>query len=394
MSAEKQNPWLDEGSKYDKENRKKRDVRDLKFADNKTHTVRILPSKNPSEFPFCGYKQHWIPQNGSIIGRAITHEIDERCVVCDWVSTQWDEIHRLKEEEDMTDKSPEVEAILEKVSKVTGKTRYDMNVLHREDLYVVNEETKEKVMAPKRMSVGGTVYKEIFGFAKKWGSPSNEKDGYDLEIKTSGEGKKREYSTLPDRNVSPLSEDEIKVLDKCCDLKEFRKSSSIIDIKKSLENAKAPYDEILRLIKDDTAATTSTKSTSKDKPSDVEKEIEEAVKPATKEPEQKKVKETVVEEKKQEAAPKEEPKQTKPEPVDDEHNIEVYECKGDYDENDKMCSDCPVKSDCEEVHPFYVKAKQAGINIDPRRPTKEVVDDVKKTEEPAQTSKRGKKIPF
>lgn len=382
--SEKQNPWLDEGTRYDTEGKQKKDVRDLKFLDNKTHTVRILPSKKPGDFPFCGYKQHWIPQNNTTVGKPITHEIDDRCVVCDWVSTQWDEIHRLKEEEDMTDKSPEVEAIFNKVSKVSAKTRYDMNVLHREDLYVVNEATGEKSMAPKRMSVGGTVYKEIFGFAKKWGSPSNEKDGYDLEIKTSGVKERREYSTIPDRNVSPLTADEIKILDKCYDLKELRRNSTLLEIRKILESAKQPYNEIINLLKEDGASTstTSTKST-QDTVSEVEKEIEQKVKP-----EEKKVVETVEEKK------VEEPKQTKPEPVDDEHNIEVYECKGDYDENDKMCSDCPVKSDCEEVHPFYVKAKQAGINIDPRRPTKDVVADVKKTEEPAQTSKRGKKIPF
>ena len=85
------------------------------------------------------------------------------------------------------------------------------------------------------------------------------------------------------------------------------------------------------------------------------------------------------------------------EPLDDEHNIEVYECKGDFDDNDKLCSDCPVRTNCEEVHPIYIKAKQMGVNTDPHRPTKEVVADVKKQEKPAEEaapSRRGKKIPF
>jgi hypothetical protein len=122
--AEKSNPWLDEGQKYDQENRQ-REVRDLKFQDNKSHTVRII-QKKAGDVPFCGYKQHWIPQNGSTVGKPITHGIDERCGVCDWVSTQWDEIHRLKEEEDMTDKSPEVVAIFEKQSKVSAKIKKQM----------------------------------------------------------------------------------------------------------------------------------------------------------------------------------------------------------------------------------------------------------------------------
>jgi hypothetical protein len=391
MSAEKANPWLDEGTRYDKET-KKSNIRELKFQDNKTHTVRILPAKKVDEFPFFGYKQHWIPQNASTIGKPITHGIDERCAVCEWLSIQWDEVHRLKEEEDMTDKSPEVEAILSKISKVSAKTRYDMNVIHREDLYVVNEETGEKTLAQKRMCVGGTVYKEVFGFAKKWGSPSNQKDGYDLEIVTSGSKERREYRTIPDRDISPLTEEEIALIEKSYDLKALRKYSTLADIQTVLENAKTPYNEILDFVKESNTETPK-QNKPKDSVSDVEKEIEKEVKKT--EAKQEPVKETV---KPVETAKEPEPKQSEPAQLDDEHNIEVYECKGDFDENDKMCSDCPVKNDCEAVHPFYVKGKQAGIDIHPRRLTKDVIEDVKKTEkveEPAaQPSRRGKKIPF
>lgn len=385
--ADKTNPWLDEGQKYDQENKQK-EVRELKFQDNKTHTVRVVQKKE-GDIPFCGYKQHWIPQNGSTTGKPITHGIDERCGVCNWVSTQWDEIHRLKEEEDMTDKSPEVVAVFEKQQKVAAKTKYDMNVLHREDLYVINKETGEKILAPKRMCAGSTVYKEIFGYAKKWGSPSNAKSGYDLEIKTTGAKERREYSVIPDRNASPLTEEEIKSLDKCFTLDQYRKTTSISDIKKILENAKSPYNEILSFIKEDGIASIQTVSSkSQDNPVEVEKEINQAIKSEPKKEEKKS--EPVKEEPKKEEPKKEE---VKPAPVDDEHNIEVYECKGDHDENDQMCVDCPVKTDCEEIHPIYVKAKQLGVNIDPHRRIAEIKEDVKKLEEPAKPV-RGKKIPF
>jgi hypothetical protein len=367
----------------------------MKFQDNKTHTVRILPAKIATEPPFCGYKQHWIPQNNSTVGKPITHGIDERCGVCDWVSIQWDEVHRLKEEEDMTDKSPEVEAILNKISKVTAKTRYDMNIIHREDPYQVNEETGEKTLAPKRMGVGGTVYKEIFSFAKKWGSPSNEKTGYDLEIITQGTKERREYRTIPDRDVSPLTPEEVAILEKCYNLKELRKTTSVADIRKILETAKPPYNEILSFVKDDAGE----KETKSSTVAEVEKEIEETVKqPEPKKEKKEPVQKVETKEPVKEVEPAPEPSkepEVASEPVDDEHNIDVYECKGDYDENDKMCSDCPVKDDCEKVKPIYAKAKELGINIDPRRKIKDIEDDVKKAEEPAQTpSRRGKKIPF
>lgn len=396
--AEKKNPWLDEGTRYD-DNKPKKDIRDMKFTDNSSHSVRILPAKKADEYPFFGYKQHWIPQNNSTTGKPITHGIDERCAVCKWISEQWDEIHRLKEEEDMTDKSPEVKALLDKVGKVSAKTRYDMNIFHREDMYVVDEETGEKKIVPKRMSAGGTVYKEIFNFAKKWGSPSSEDTGYDLEIKTTGSKEKREYSVIPDRDASPITPQEKKAFELLYDLKNLRKNSTKDEIKKVLENAKAPYNVILDYVADgddNDDDTSNDNNSATDSVEDVEKEIEEVVaKKTTKTTEESKAKkeEKVVEEKKQEVE-QEGPEETTSSD-DDENNIEMYECKGDYDEGDKMCSDCPVKNDCEAVHPFYVKAKQLKIDVDPTRLTKEVVEEVKKTEQPAEAPTRGKKrIPF
>jgi len=385
--AEKQNPWLDEGSRYD-DTKPKRDMRDLKFLDNTTHTVRVLPSKKLNEFPFFGYKQHWVPQNGSTTGKPVTHGIDERCALCDWLSIQWDEIHRLKEEEDMTDKSPEVEALLAKISKVSAKTRYDMNVIHREDQHVINEETGEKTLAHKRMCVGGTVYKEIFSFAKKWGSPSSDVAGYDLEIITSGVKERREYRTIPDRDASPLTVEEKSLIEKSYDLSSLRKKSTTSEIRKILENAKAPYNEIISFVKDD-VETEKPKNVKNDNVAEVEKEIEQATKSVA-------TKEVVKEEKTAPLPVKEETTtQSATEPVDDEHNIEVYECKGDFDENDKNCSDCPVRPACEEVKPFYVKAKQLKIDINPHKLTKAIIEEVKKVEEQqTQTPKRGKKIPF
>jgi hypothetical protein len=388
--SEKQNPWLDEGSRYEEGRQKKQNIRDMKFLDNTTHTIRILPSKKAEEFPFFGYKQHWIPQNGSITGRPITHDIDGRCPVCLWLSIQWDEIHRLKEEEDMTDKSPEVEAIFNKITKVSAKTRYDMNILHREDSQCRNDETGEEVLASKRMSCGGTIYKEIFSFAKKWGSPSNDEAGYDLEIVTSGSKERREYRVIPDRDASPLTIEERELIEKVYNLKELRKNSTYEEIKIILENARTPYNEIIQYMNSD--KTTSTN----DNIVEVEKEIEEVVEKENK----KEVKKEVKKENKKEVEKpievieKVEVVEKSEDPIDDEHNIEVYECKGDYDENDKMCSDCPVKNDCEEAHPFYVKAKQLNIDTDPHKLIKEIINEVKKQEEQASVPKKRGKIPF
>lgn len=387
----KVNPWLDEGNRYNDEDGggKRQKIRDLKFFDNTTHTVRILSSKKAGEFPFHGYKQHWIPQNGSQTGRPITHRIDERCPVCEWLSIQWNEVHRLKEEEDMTDKSPEVEALLNKISKVSAKTRYDMNVIHREDPFLEDEETKEKVLTPKRMSTGATVYKEIFSFAKKWGSPSSEDTGYDLEISTSGAKERREYRTIPDRNGSPLTTEEKALISKTYDLKELRKNSTHSEIIKVLENARTPYNDIIQYIAEDTAVRepiTTEKNVKKDVVSEVVNEIEDKIKkPEVTQDTEKKLESDVITE---QTTIDDEHKTT----IDDEHNIEIYECKGDYDENDKMCSDCPVKNTCEDVHPFYVKAKQMKIDIDPHRTTKEIVEEVKKTETTETTETTEKKV--
>jgi len=380
--ADKQNPWLDEGTRFEGQEKKKKDIRDMVFKDNTTHTIRVMPAKVANEFPFFGYKQHWIPQNGSLVGKPITHGIDERCEVCDWISTQWEEIHRLKEEEQMTDKSPEVVALLDKVRKVNGKSKYDMNILHREDLMAVNEETGEKFLAAKRMAAVSTVYKEIFSFAKKWGSPSDEKTGYDLEVVTSGPKEKREYKVLPDREASPLTKEEQALMEKLYDLKGLRKFSTQEEIKKALENAKTPYDEILSFVKQNTTNSTSTTT------QQIEKEIAAVKEPAkTVVKEDKKV-EPVVETKAVETA------------STNEGNIEDYECKGDYDENDELCAECPVKPACEEVHPFYIKATALKIDTDPRtRKTTDVIADVKKAEGTTEASaeaapRRGKRIPF
>lgn len=391
--SEKVNPWLDEGKRFDKdENGDRKKIRDMKFKDNATHTVRIVHSKD-GEFPFYGYKQHWIPQNGSLVGKPITHGIDERCAVCEWVSIQWNEIHRLKEEEDMTDKSPEVAALLKKVSPVGAKTQYDMNVFHREDMKIKNEETGEEEIAPKRMRAVNGVYKEIFNYAKKWGSPSNDETGYDLEIKTSGAKEKREYSVVPERDSSPLTKEEKKALEKCYNLADLRKPSTREDIRAALENAKSPYDEILKFLpaEDEQAEEKPAKKSSKSKEEksipvdtaeDVEKEIAEET--GNKEQPKSESKEDVKDEKQEETLTD-----------SDENNIEAYECKGDFDENDEMCTGCPVEESCKSAHPFYVKAKTLKIDTDPHRTTTEVIAEVKKAEAPQESApKRGKRIPF
>jgi hypothetical protein len=388
MSTEKTNPWLDESARFDAPEKKK-DIRDMTFKDNTSHKIRILPPKDPKDLPFQPYKLHWIPQNGKTVGKPITHGIDEKCPVCAWIAEQWNEIHRLKDEEGMTDKSPEVAALLEKVKKVSAKTKYDMNIIHREDKYIVNEETGEKTLAAKRLCAVYSVYTEIFSYAKKWGSPSNEKTGYDLEILTSGLKDRREYKTIPDRDASPLTKEELALLDNLYDLKALRRSTSNEDILTILEAAKAPYNEIVDYVKIE-----KTPKAKKTEEANVEADSE-----VTTEEVQKEIDEVVKETPVKEEVKREEPKaavvEEQAETVVSEGDIENYECKGQHDNGDSACSDCPVKNSCLAAQPYYAKAKQLNIDTDPRsRKTTDVIEDVKKAENPAGVQRKGRKLPF
>ena len=246
MSKEEkaENPWAAEQSK-----RNKIDVNDLKFDDDSTSNVRIMPGKDGAK-PFYKYIIHWIPQNGSNKGRPIIHPQNERCIVCDYIAELWDEIHRLKEEENLTDKSPEVKSLLEKISGVKAGKKCDMNVIDRDNQYTKDDKGKKKILI-KRMTTVKTLYDAIFalGASERWGDPSDIKKGYDLEIIVKGAGLRREYSAVGSREIVPLTDEEKDAIDNCYDLKALRKTTSMEDITDILDNAKSPYHNILKLNK-------------------------------------------------------------------------------------------------------------------------------------------------
>jgi len=361
----KENPWATEAEKREKKTYE--DVRQMKFSDNATHNIRLIPNKDTSKFPFFGYKQHWIPQNNSAKGRPITHGIEDKCVVCEYVGELWTEVNRLKEEEDMTDKSPEVVALVAKISEISGGApRYDMNIFDRDEMEQKLDKNKKddpKVIAPKRMTAPSSIWKTIFEYAKnpKWGNPSDIKKGYDFEIKTDGEGKRRNYTVVPDRNASPLSEEEIKAIDHGYDLEALKRPSTIKDIIEVLTTAKKPFDDILKMVDPDDIEDANIKK----KPDDESVNTEELEKKDKEE--EKPAKENTKSDKEEVTVQKDEPKEEQE--GTDESDINEYECKGQFTADDKGCNaeddPCPVKEKCIKFQPIYNKAVKLNIAVKP-----------------------------
>ena len=453
-------PWTSEADKH--ERTQFSDIRDMKFKDDSEHHIRIMPSIEEDSLPFYGYVIHWIPQQTSKKGRPIVHKKENRCGVCKYVSDLWTEINRLKEEEDLTEKSPQVKAVYEKVQAVGGKEKYDFNVLDRDDMEheVETDGKKTKMIAAKRMTTPSTIWQSIFNYAKnkKWGSPSDKKTGYDFEIITEGKGARRQYTVAPDRTSSPLSKDEIEALDTCYDLAKLRKPTSAKDIKEILENAKSPYDDIISYLSDedeevekpkkkrdeeeveepkkkrDEEEVEEPKKKRDDEDEEVEKpkkkrdEDEEVEKPKKKRDEDeevekpKKKRDEDEEDNNKEESEKEDEKRDEDEKEDenenekkdgdeDKYNLENYECKGDYEESEELCRDCPVKKDCIKFQPYFKKAKGLKINVGPERNIADIIKDVKskepkeeepkeersdkdKKDEPRKLGKRKTDLPF
>lgn len=248
MAHHEDNPWAKEYEENSKSG-KKSDVVGMTWKSGE-HSIRILPAIVKGEVPFVKYIVHWIPVTTGKKDRPIVHGVDTKCPVCKFVSSLWSEVYRLKEEEDMTDEAPEVKKLLKQISKLRGKKTYDMNILDRNDYRDENGNIKIK-----RLVAGPTIWKPIIelGNSEKWGNPSAQGSrGYDLTVTVDGEGIKREYTILPDPERKPLTEDEVKALEKAYDLKKLRKFSSAKEILDILENAKAPLDTInLKKIKKD-----------------------------------------------------------------------------------------------------------------------------------------------
>jgi len=391
---EKANPWAKEGERYTREFE---NIRDFKFKDNHTHKIRILPHKDSGKVPFFGYTIHWVPQLNSNKGRPVVHAIDKRCTLCEYISEVWNEINRLKEEEEMTDKSPEVVKLYKRQQEIRGNKKYDMNVLDRDDLYVTNKETSEKVMTPKRMAANKTVWESVFNYAKnpKWGNPSDEQTGYDFEVVTEGEQERRSYEVVPDRDASPLTAEELAAAKRGFDLEKLRKYTTAEDITDILKNAKPPFNELLdKFVSGDTAEDEETPESAK---KEEKKAAEEPAEEVKEEKVEKKVaeKKEVKEEKKEEVKA-EKKKEEKAEESAEAEDIDQYECRGEHDADDEACTDCPVKEDCVTYQPFYKKAKELKIDVGMKRKIEEIIVDVKKAtekkEEPKKEEAAGEKI--
>jgi len=388
----KENPWATEADSREKKTYE--EVRQMKFKDDSTHNIRIIPNKDPKKFPFYGYKQHWIPQQNSTKGRPITHGIEEKCAVCEWVSEIWTEVNRLKEEEDMTDKSPEVKELIDKIGEVSGGApRYDMNIFDRDDMeHRLDKDKKDspKVIAPKRMSAPSKIWKTVFDYAKnpKWGNPSDEENGYDLEIKTEGEGKRRAYTVVPDRNISPMTKEEIAAIQYGYDLEALKKASSVKDIVEIISNAKKPYDDILKFIDPEDIANADSNKKSDDKKESKKDDMKEE---KSKVEDTKKETETKVEEKTVE--PEIESTLEEGNPTD----INEYECKGQFAEDDKACNadddPCPVRDECVKYQPVFNKAVKIGIAVKPytERSVALVTEEVEAAEKEAAKKAKAEK---
>lgn len=409
MAKIDENPWAKENAKGNKSSYA--EVKDLRFEDDSTAKVRILPAKQ-GELPFHKYVIHWIPQINSKKGRPIIHSQDKRCAVCEYISEIWDEINRLKEEENLTDKSPEIKTLLDKISQVKAGKKCDMNVIDRDNSTFKDESGKTGILI-KRMTVGKTVYDKIFSLAssEKWGDPSNAKSGYDIEIEVVGAGMRREYNVNPDRDNSPLTEEETIAIEKAYNLAALRKPTTFKDSYDIIDNAKHPYNEIIEKMKegsedeeprkrssrkadedDDNEEEKSSKSkkvekdeneekSSKSKKDEKEDEEERPVKNKKVEKEEEK------EEEEKSSKNEEEPIKNKKETTSSENdennsdNINDYECKGDYADDDKACLTCKAKDDCEEFQPIFVKAKKLGIDVKPERTIEEIKKDYRKKKE-------------
>lgn len=402
----KQNAWAKESEKHGGSSLP--EVREMRFEDDATQTIRILPGKD-DEPPFYGYIIHWIPIQNSKKGRPIVHAFDKRCVVCEYISELWGEVNRLKEEEDMTDKSPEVKKVLDKISRISGKKKYDFNILDRNDLK--HDIDGKKVVAPKRMTAGATVWKPIFEYAKnpKWGDPANQEEGYDFDITVEGSGQRRTYSVSPDREATALAKDELASIKHAYDLASLRKHSTLANISDILKNAQAPYNELYDRIADSSTEESSSKPRKESK-KPAKQEVEE---PDEEETTATETQEEAVEEKpeaKEKADEVEEPTEDADEEEDakeDEKSDEVeepaedgedegedsddpndYSCKGEFDKEDKGCIVCTAKDGCSEFTPIYDKAKELGIDVSEERSIDEITADVKKRE--AESSKEEK----
>lgn len=368
MGVHEDNPWSNESEESNKT--KRSDIVGMTWKQG-DHTLRICPSVKPNGLPFVKYIVHWIPIKTSVKNRPIVHDVKYKCPVCDYVGLLWSEVYRLKEEENMTDESPEIKKLIKQIGVFRGKKTYDMNVIHREDYR--NETGKVKI---KRLVAGPTIWKPVIelGNSSKWGNPSAAGDrGYDLTVTVTGEKIKREYTILPDSERKSLTEEEIQAIkDTAYDLIKLRVFSSVEEMIDVIENAKPPLDTInLKKLKkqlkevdsdddekssapaatdDDTTATTAHNANDED-------DRDVATPPADDETEA----ETHTDDDRDAgafASPESE------EANEDSVAFETLDCRGTYDAEDVGCQECPFVDQCQELKStFKTKAKELNISI-------------------------------
>lgn len=399
--AHEDNPWAKEAAENQSRKSRRSDVVNMTWKPGE-HNIRILPSKTGEGLPFVKYIVHWVPVKNGKNDRPIIHAVDYKCPVCEFVGSLWSEVYRLKEEEEMTDKSPEVQKLVKQAGKLKGKKTYDMNILHRNDY--TTEDGKIKI---KRLVAGPTIWKSVMelGNSEKWGNPSTAgKRGYDLTVTVDGDGLKREYTILPDPDRKALTEEEIEALkERGYDLASLRVFSTVKEIFEVIMNAKAPLDSIdLKRVKKaleawsgENLSTISTQQhtseTEESEASDDEDETTDAPaargkasKPAVADDDDKDVKPPTDDDDDDDdddkaeaaaAAKKEASKEDKAfskaeesasDKEDDEsaYKLSEMDCRGTNDPEDVGCQECPLADDCKELKKeFKSKAEELGISL-------------------------------
>jgi hypothetical protein len=400
MGAEEHaaNPWAKE---YEENApRKRSDVLGMTWKQG-DHTLRICPNPKGG-LPFVKYTVHWIPMKTSKNNRPIIHNVKFKCPVCEFVSTLWSEVYRLKEEEDMNDKSPEVQKLMKQIQTFRGKKTYDMNVIHREDY-----KTDDGKIKIKRLVAGPTIWKPIIelGNSSKWGNPSASGErGYDLTVTVDGEKLKREYTILPDSERKALTDEEIEAIKtKAYDLAKLRVFSSPSDMLDIIVDAKPPLDGIsLKKLKklisgDDDKATAEADAPDAEDAEDHEAHTESHDEDEAPAPAKKATKPAVEDDEDETPAlakkvtkPDEddedvkEPDEDEDDPVTDKESakdskafteatapaaessvtLKKMDCRGTYDPEDVGCQECALVGECKGLKKeFKASAAELGIEI-------------------------------
>jgi len=97
------------------------------------------------------------------------------------------------------------------------KSRYQCKVIDRRDNTV------------KMLDVGLSIISQIQAYAKEpdYGDPTK----YDIKLKKEGKGLDTRYTTIPSRNMEPLTEEQLKAVEEFPSVEQVNKALSIDEIK-------------------------------------------------------------------------------------------------------------------------------------------------------------------